>query len=176
MADEIFKTLLSFVLLTVVGGVLGAALQHRSWKYKWSLESKEKRLSISRDVFQEVSRLMDKRLFRSRQLHLWLKRGESEKIEKALTDCRSCLFEWNDSINRNLAMLEFYFSRDIRNFLDFRVCKMFVDVGARIDDERQSHKEGNKIDYTQVDDDLAKLQLAVCDFNIQMLREIEKYS
>src|SRR3954470_14647650 len=128
MVDELGRSLLSFVLLTVVGGILGAILQHRSWTYKWSLESKDKRLSIARDVYQEVSRLMDKRLFRSKQLHIWLRRNNSERIEFSVSNYRSVIFELNESINRNLAMLEIYFGKEIRSSFDFGVGRMFVEA------------------------------------------------
>src|SRR3954471_8721782 len=112
MVGELVRSLLSFVLLTVVGAILGAILQHRGWRCKWSLESKDKRLSIAREVYQEVSRLMDKRLFRSKQLHVWIRRGDSERIKLSIENYRQVIFEWNDSINRNLAMLEIYFGKE----------------------------------------------------------------
>jgi hypothetical protein len=70
MVKQLVLLVVGFVLTTVAGGLVAAVLQHRSWRYKWDTENSEKNISTSRELFQEISRLMDRRLYRVDQFYL----------------------------------------------------------------------------------------------------------
>src|ERR1700722_2241688 len=112
---DLLKLLLGFLFTTVFGGLLGWWLQSRSWAHQNRVRLLEVERGEASKVFDEVSRLMDKRLYRMMKLHWTLKRGASEEdVKQHLQEYREVLYEWNDALNRNLALTEAYFGPKIR--------------------------------------------------------------
>jgi hypothetical protein len=115
---DLLKLLLGFLFTTVFGGLLGWWLQSRSWAHQNRVRLLEVERGEASKVFDEVSRLMDKRLYRMMKLHWTLKRGASEEdVKQHLQEYREVLYEWNDALNRNLALTEAYFGPKIRAHL-----------------------------------------------------------
>jgi hypothetical protein len=162
-----------FLLTSAAGTVIAATLQNRSWEHRWKVQRDEERVAAARNVFEEVSRLMDRRLFRVSQLCLWCNRGDEERIKYALESYRDVLAEWNESINRNLSMLQFYFDQKTREQFDFGVGKKFVDVGALVENHPRLKKERDISETASTDGLLSELRHEVYDFNLAMLQRIE---
>ena len=110
-----------FFLTTVLGGTLGFFFQNRSWEHQHKIQQAEQerqhQLQLAEEareqalqVFDEISRLMDKRLYRLRLVY-WSLQAEDRQPEHTrlattrFKDYRKVLYEWNDNINRNLALL-----------------------------------------------------------------------
>ena len=104
---ELLPVVAGFLLTTVLGGSLGFFFQQRSWAHQHTVQRMEQERERAVQIFEEVSRLMDKRLYRLRLLY-WGLAGESDNAkwsalsESRMEDYRKVLYEWNDSINRNL--------------------------------------------------------------------------
>lgn len=165
---------IGFVLTTVAGGLLGIFLQTRLWTYQWLAQRRSKFEEEARAVFNEVSRLMDRRLFRLKQFQMWTTRGDDERISVALSDYRGTVFDWNDSINRNLAMLQIYFGTEIREQFDYGVGKSFVDAGAKVE---KIYRNKLKIDEALTDDASAlieRLHRDVYEYNLVLLRRLNE--
>jgi hypothetical protein len=173
---KIVPIVASFIgLITVViGSMVAFALQQRQWKLRRGLEIKEKRVEIARSTFEEISGLMDRRLFCTAQLILWTKRGEEDLRENALIVYREAIRDWNYSINRILALLQIYFGDRVRNNLDSDVGRQIVEVGAQAERLYRFKDRMSPEEVSQIDLSYEKLYSGVFDFNIDMLNEIRK--
>ena len=103
--EKLALLLLGFVLTTVGGALLGNFLQDRS-KFKAQQEQ----------VFSEVARQMDARMYRTRQ-SMWGLQGEVAyaDISSRWKDYRASLDSWNFERNRNSVLLEMYFGSVARS-------------------------------------------------------------
>jgi hypothetical protein len=104
----------AFVLTTVLGGLLGYHLQTRSWRFQRQETLRELHQSEATKIFDEVSRLLDSRLYRMRHVMWALKRQPSDLhyVERQWRRYRPILYRWNDSVNRNRALIHRYFGKN----------------------------------------------------------------
>lgn len=68
MSDELFLLIVGFLLTSVVGGALGAFFQNRAWDHRRDQERIDERRRQAMRTFEETSTLLDRRLYRMRQL------------------------------------------------------------------------------------------------------------
>jgi len=174
LSDKLTLLLVGFVLTTILGGLLGALLQHRSWRYKWDTENSEKVISTSRELFQEISRLMDRRLYRVYQFYVWSKRGSEPELKASLENYRAALADCNDNINRHLAMLQIYFGQNIREKFDFEVGHKFVHVGELVEDYYRRSDKDDKALERSIENEISDLRGEVYNYNLILLGEIGK--
>ena len=176
-----------FLLTTVLGGLLGSYFQNRSWEHQHQIQqADEERLRTVQiaeenraralQVFDEISRLMDKRLYRLRLAYLSLptESGASDRSPQAderWRDYQQVLYEWNDSINRNLALLRYHFGSAARERLDKAVGGSFVELGSSLEAYGRAGKrpDGDKFEHR-----LAGLRSLVYNFNIEMIGAIDQ--
>ena len=57
-----------------------------------------------------------------------------ERIQGCLKEYDAVLYEWNDGLNLNLALMGTYFGEGARNWLDFKLYEQFKRVGAELED------------------------------------------
>ncbi|GAA2829897.1 hypothetical protein GCM10010441_63020 [Kitasatospora paracochleata] len=121
--------------------------------------------------------MLDKRLYRLRLLYWSLAEDtdtRSERSESRMQDYRQVLYEWNDSINRNLALIEQYFGIDIRDRLDYRVGTTFVALGRAVEAMWRLFDSPTAANGGQIDDALlAELESQIYHYNLDMLRAIQ---
>lgn len=177
MLKVLAPILLGFLLTTVLGGFLGVYLQQRSWAHRFKVERATAERDRAVQVFEETSRLLDRRLYRMRRLAWTLKREHnrplSEQGQKSLSDYDAVLFDWNDSINRNLALLERYFGTDRRNDLDYKIGALMGSVGAAL--ERQVRLENTREeDLGVLQSDLDRLANLIYAYNVELIRSIQE--
>jgi hypothetical protein len=140
MADQVVLLLLGFVLTTVLGGFLAYLFQKRTW----DSNRRESERQAAATLFGEVSRAMDRRLYRMWLLHWRVKSGDEYGIEKALKAYRAVLEEWNDGLNRNLALTYRYFGEDVWRYLDRVLYEEFARLGRRLEERyRERRTEGS---------------------------------
>ena len=60
-------------------------------------------------------------------------------VRKAWDDYRCIPFEWNDGINRNLALLQQYFGAYFRDRFDYEVGPLMVDIGKNLEAIARHH-------------------------------------
>ena len=127
-----------FLLTSVVGGLLTYGFQRRTWRHQHEVEREEHLRERALETFAEVSTLLDRRLYRMRQLYWALKRrakkgAPSRALEGPLTEYRAVLRDWNDNLNRNLALVEVYFGVAIRARLESGLYEEFAATGEELD-------------------------------------------
>lgn len=169
LTTTLLKLAVGFLLTTVCGGLLGYIFQRRHARYQWVRSRWEKELDEAQGVFEEVSRILDRRLYRTRQL-LWALGRKPESYEKQLAEYRIVVTEWNDNINRILALLTIHFGEDIRDDIDYRVGTEFVAIGRQL--ERAIRGE-SQLDAEQLEKRLNDLAGQIYGFNLRLLKVIQ---
>lgn len=109
---ELILVVAGFLLTTVLGGLLGFFFQRRTWAHQHRVQTQDRERERAVLVFEEISKLLDRRLYRLRRLYWSLVADEdvhSERSDNRMDDYQDVLYEWNDSINRNLALIQQYF-------------------------------------------------------------------
>lgn len=116
---EVVLLLLAFFMTTICGGLLGYYFQNRSWQQQHQVRLLESERLAAEEVFSEVSRLMDTRMYKMRKV-FWGIQGEMGKAEMEIrwSDYREILDEWNINLNTNLALLHRYFGRGAREIFE----------------------------------------------------------
>ena len=137
MTDQVFLLVLGFVLTTVVGGVLGYYFQRRTW----DANRREAERSAAADVFDDISRGMDERLYRMRLVYWGLRGGDEDRIAAAMTEYRATLVKWNDNLNRNLALVQRYFGREVWAFLSGVLYEEFAIIGRHLEGWYRSRQD-----------------------------------
>jgi hypothetical protein len=175
MAD-LLKLFCGFLLTTVFGGVLGYYFQNRAWRHQFRLRLLEADLASSTKVFEELSRLMDKRLYRMRQVHWKLKQSASDDILKEhMRAYREVLYEWNDALNRNLALAEICFGSNIKGALENSIYEEFSRIGGVLESGYKKFQEAKeRYHWEQIANDLTRLGYRIYGLNIRMICSIQQ--
>ena len=168
MTDELTKLALGFVLTTLCGALLGFVFQRRHARYQWLRSRWEKELEEAQAVFEEVSRLLDRRLYRTRQL-LWAIERRPDVQQERLSEYRTVVTEWNDNINRILALLAIHYTDKLRSTVDNEIGAEFVAIGQSL--ERAIRTE-SKVDAQRLEQRVNQLAGQIYNFNLQLLKEI----
>jgi hypothetical protein len=168
MPEKIIELCVAFLLTTICGGMLGFVFQRRHARYQWLRSRWEKELDACQIVFEEISRLLDRRLYRARQLADSLASGQPD--ETKLLNYREVVTEWNDSINRLLALLAISFGDDIRNALDRDVGAEVVAVGRLLE---QGVRRETQPDNDQLRTRIKNLAGKIYSFNLSLLKHIQ---
>ena len=100
-----------FLLSGVAGGFLGYFFQQRAWAHQHEVQRADLQREQAQQTFEDLSTLMDRRLYRMRLVHSAARRqalsgGHAERLDRAVQDYRLVLRDWNDTLNRNLALIE----------------------------------------------------------------------
>jgi hypothetical protein len=117
-SDGPFKDLMpivaGFVLTTIVGGLLGYHLQNRSWRFQRQETLRELHQAEATKIFDEVSRLLDQRQYRMSLVRWTLQRDppDTKQLDAHWKLYRRAVFRWNDTVNRNRALILRYFGKD----------------------------------------------------------------
>jgi len=165
---ELVLLVIGFALTSILGTAIGGWFQHREWEHQRSLEYNQAELNRAAETFESISRVLDRRLYRTR-LVLWdyknndtssQKRDEHNKIYTEI------LIEWNENINRNMALTERYFGPDVRYTLEWVIMPKFADINEFLRKERRY-----EVSVEERTDELAH---EVYYFNIEMLKRIQE--
>jgi len=128
--DQVLLVVVGFLLTSVAGGFLGYLFQRRTWK----INRRESERQAAASVFDEISRILDRRLYRMWLLHWRLKPGTSEqRVQEAMRKYQEALVEWNDNLNRNLALAYRYFGKGVWRHLDKSLYPEFTRLGQRLE-------------------------------------------
>ncbi len=168
MIDKIVLLVLGFILT----GVLARIVQLWVWKYQWTKSQKEKRIELKLKVYEEISAILDKRIYRLKQL-LWKSTKEVDEtiLNSVKDEYRSVVYEWNDNINRNLAFLEIYFSKAIRDRFDYDIGDKCVQLGAAVEAIDKNNMQAE--DKMSIEKDISNLAGKVYSYNVELLNDIK---
>jgi hypothetical protein len=172
---DLTELLLGFLLTTVLGGLLGYYFQNRAWRHQFRVQLLEAEQATATKLFEELSRLMDKRLYRMRQVHWNLKKEVPRgAIEEHMKRYRDVLYEWNDSLNRNLALTETYFGSGIRTHLEDTVYESFSRIGTALESRYRGTLAGEEPEgEKKASRDLSVLGSEIYRLNVSMIRSIQ---
>ncbi len=120
---------------------------------------------------------MDKRLYRMRLLNWYLEENKSDRsvFEEYLKEYRKVLFEWNDTLIRNLALIEAYFGREIQNKLEGIIYEEFARIGKLLENQIVEWRgTGGNLRRTNIGSELDKLSQKIYQLNFDMISEIQE--
>lgn len=146
---EVIPIAVGFILTTVAGGWWASRLQQRSWERQNEVRLKEEEVRRATALCDELTRLLDKRLYRMGRL-CWavaaLQQGHlsSEVVEARFQDYNDVLYEWNDRLNANLALLDTHFGAWARDYL-FHLYEHFRGVGGEIESQLRRLRRGEDV-------------------------------
>lgn len=186
---DLFLLLVGFFFTSIVGASLAAYFQNRSWDYQDMDRSRSSERAAATNVFEDVSKLMDKRVYRMRRLN-WKLRDSNEnskqEAEEAMKSYRQVLYEWNDVFNRNRALVLRYFgSRTTsgnfgkvhQGFKNAGLCLeeyYHVRAGGRDSPEGRDRQCPTKAEYDAIDGMLEKLEEEIYKCNLELIRQIQE--
>jgi hypothetical protein len=160
-----------------VGGFIGSWLQSRAWAHQHDVERRDEERQQALKTFEEISRLLDRRLYRMRQLY-WAARRKAQGtsddagLTRARDDYLEILAEWNDNLNRTLALAKAYFGEQVRAALEDEVYEEFAVTGQGLDEivkiVQAAGPEGTEI--PRFGYRITRLSHRVYQLNVQMLR------
>ena len=181
IATELVPLVVGFALTTVLGGFLGSWLQRRTWDHQKEVQLREDELRRADDVCQQVSKLLDKRLYRMRRLYFSLALDldlpdRNDRVQTSLKEYNTVLYEWNDGLNSNLALMGAYFGAGARDWLDTQLYEHFKRAGAGLEDYYLRNTRGIPADRNLMDikADLDALSTQVYRLGIFMMTQLRE--
>ncbi|MEI7695765.1 MAG: hypothetical protein WCI64_09005 [Chlorobium sp.] len=165
---DIVLLFIGFGLTSILGSAIGSWFQQRGWEHQRAIEYNQIELNRATETFEDLSRVLDRRLYRTR-LVLWdyknadtpqTKRDGHNKIYSDI------LIEWNENVNRNLALTERYFGPDMRSKLESVIMPKFAIINEALRKERRY-----AVAIEEITDELAN---DIYFFNIEMLKRIQE--
>ncbi len=146
---QVVSIAIGFVLTTLVGGWWASRLQERSWDRQNRLRLEEEERKRAAEVCRELSALLDKRLYRMRRLYGAIVGHAEGTVEPTLLEASrkeydDILYQWNDALNTNLAIIGSHFGQAARNYLD-RLYEDFRRVGHGLEQELRAVQRGEDV-------------------------------
>lgn len=180
MGQQLLLLVAGFVLTSVLGGLLGYFLQSRAWAHQHDVQRRDEEREQALKTFEEVSLLLDRRLYRMRRLYWAARRkargtGDEAGLTSAQDDYREVLAAWNDNLNRTLALIETYFGRQTRTMLEDEVYEEFTVAGRGLEEiVRMVLAAGDeRIEVPPFGYRVTRLSHRVYELNVRMLRLLE---
>jgi hypothetical protein len=136
--DPLLLLIVGFLLTGVAGGALTFAFQRRAWTHQHDVQRLDLDREAARKTYEELSTLLDRRLYRMRQVFVSARRiadqpGPSTALARDRDEYREVLRAWNDNLNRNLALVDTYFGAPARAYLETGLYEEFRAVGEELD-------------------------------------------
>jgi tetratricopeptide (TPR) repeat protein len=172
MGGQVVLLLVGFVLTSVVGGVLGSFFQRRTWNHQHKMQREDEERQQAIKTFEEVSSLLDKRLYRMR-MTFWAARqraagSDKDELDAALNAYRETLVTWNDNLNRCLALIEAYFGAGVRSEME-EVYEEYASVGRALDQFVRDVSTGRETGTPPIGRRLQAVSGRVYRLNLRML-------
>lgn len=157
------------LIAAVIGGWLGATFQENSWREQYKLSMIECDRQQAEDIFNEVSRLMDDRFYKTRRLLSAYTQRDSIKIETYKQSMLMQLEEWNANRRRMYSLIEGYYGVTFSKFFIYNIQDSF----AKISNYMLSPYE-KSIDYEKIKAELVSIDRNIAVFNKMMLNAIKQ--
>jgi lysozyme family protein len=179
MGSQLLLLVVGFLLTGVLGTVLTSVFQTRTWNHQHEVEQRDEERQQALKTFEEVSARLDKRLYRMRRLHSAARKKARETADEADLDAAiaaydDILLEYNDNLNRSLALVETYFGSAARQDLE-DIDERFTALGRRLDAMVAIVSASNeRIAVPRLDRTLGELSGRIYQLNLRMLSVLEK--
>lgn len=167
-----------FVLTTVVGGGLTYVFQRMAWRHQHHVQQEDLRREQAMRTFEEISRLLDQRLYRMRQVYWAAKavakgRDERHRLDDTLVDYRVVLRNWNDNLNRVRALVHTYFGDEARQLLERSLYEEYAAVGEELDEFVREVSACEQVEVRPIGRRLNRLGQSVYVFNVHTLARVQ---
>jgi hypothetical protein len=173
VTDQLVVLTVGFVLTGVLGGALGYLFQRRAWLHQHEAEGRDEERRQAMKTFEEISGLLDRRLYRMRRVYWMAKRrvegAEAVQLATALDEYREVLLVWNDNLNRVLALINTYFGGAVRRQLETDVYERYAAVGRALEQFVRQVSAGNAATVPPLGRRLDVLSHHVYQLNSRML-------
>ena len=173
-AWELIKLSITFILSGVIGAWLTSEFQRKNWEHQRRVLKAERYDEQATKIFEDISSILDQRLYRYRRIVYAFRTKDDNKIDKAFQEYLEVLFDWNDRINRNYAMIEKFFGKEMRKSLEDGIQKDIIFIGTLL--ERIKKKAANALDVEEVWQKIDEINAKVYQFDLKMLNIISERS
>lgn len=177
--DPIVLLVIGFLLTSVLGGGLAYLFQQRAWRHQYEIQKQDHHHQQALKTFEELSSLLDQRLYRMRLIFWAAKRlarqpRKPASLNAELTDYRAILRVWNDNLNRNLALIDTYFGEAARVQLETELFAEYSAIGEELDEFVRQVTAANEtpVQVRPIGSRLSELSVRVYQFNVFMLRSL----
>jgi hypothetical protein len=177
--EPLVLLVVGFLLTSGLGGALAYVFQQRAWSHQYRTQRDDLLREQALKTFEEVSTLLDKRLYRMRRVFWAAKRRarnttENSSLNAELADYRSVLRIWNDNLNRILALVDTYFGEMARQQLEFELFESYAAIGEELDEfvREVTVRGGNPVEARAIGVRLTQLSRRVYQFNVRLLRSV----
>jgi hypothetical protein len=186
-------TLTNFLLNALIAGLVGAGLTYyydvrklntenaliaQRAKEDRELKRHEAEVGRAADTFDQLSRVLDKRLYRTWQLIWAYKSNKPEDIKKQIERYDEVRNEWNESLNRNLALTRRFFGNGMRDILEYKIYYTFSSLNDTLARHRSHLDHNTKDDAAELEklDEYVRqvFQPCIYTFNVDMLTQIQE--
>lgn len=161
--------------------MLGSYLQQRFWRHRNDAHLKEEELKQAKTVCESISQLLDKRLYRMLRLYYACDdyaQGSisKERLEQRFRDYNNVLYEWNDGLNLNLALLGTYFGKSARDYLDYNIYERFKAAGSGLEQTYRAISQGSHADlpFKELQDQLDQLNDKAYRIGVFMMTQLRE--
>jgi peptidoglycan hydrolase-like protein with peptidoglycan-binding domain len=179
MVDQLVLLAVGFLLTGVVGSALGYFFQRTAWANQHEVERRDEERRQAAKIFDEVSSLLDRRLYRMRRVYWEARRccqgTGTGRLSAAVDDYRDVLMVWNDNLNRLLALTDTYFGGGVRRQLETEVFEQYASIGRALDEFlRQVSASSEAVEIPPLGRRLNMLSYQVYHLNLRMLKLQQK--
>lgn len=133
-----------FVLTTVLGGLLGYVFQQRAWSHQFDVQRRSAEREAASAALADLSSLLDKRRYRMLLVYWRLDGADDEDFESAVAAYRAILEEWNDGLNRRLALVATHFGADMKRELD-TLYEEYREAGRLLEQAIRGRRSGEPV-------------------------------
>lgn len=176
MRQQLILLVVGFGLTGGLGSLIGFILQSRTWSHQHKVGRRDEERAEAQKTCDEISRLMDRRLYRMRRLYWSCRRevlstAQDAGISSALEDYREVVAEWNDNLNRTLAIAEASFGSEFRAVVADQIYEEFAAAGRGLEEiTKIAMKMGSKnVELPVFGYRMTRLSRCVYEVNSQML-------
>lgn len=167
--NDLVLLLLGFLLTVVIGGGLTQLWQEKSQDFERQAESLRMERAAATGLFEDLSRVMDRRLYHMRRLHWGIESDlKQEDLNIRWENYRQALFSWNENLNRNLSLAARYFGEQTRARLEGDIGSRFRGLGELLQTTPYSAKVQEEFER-----EADALNTAIYDFNVDLIKAIQ---
>lgn len=192
MSENLQLLVIGWLLTGVLGALIAAGIQRyawnrqheaqqRDWEHQNEVQQRDEERQQALKTFQDISTLLDKRLYRMWRLHWAIKKkalgaSNEKEMDLARAAYRDVLYEWNDNLNRTLALAQTYFGDGVRQTLEGSLYEAVAALGRALDatEEIVSKAENKPVDIPRLSGRLTRLSRRIYEMNVHMLSLLEK--
>lgn len=162
------RTILTSIIIGAMGSLIGVYLQDRSWEKQYKLSLIENDRRMAEEIFSEISRLMDSRIYKTRLL-LNAKYNKGDYL-LSLQKYSAHLVDWNENLNRNVALIKYYFGNNASDFFYNDIHLALREICSRI----QNYREIDNATYKTISKELDNINNSICEMDSIMLNLIQQ--